>query len=63
MLDGKPLTVPCPVLWLGTREWRHAGLTTVVVGVGMDGRKRVLSVRPGSVRDERLAREVLVGSG
>jgi hypothetical protein len=60
MLDGKPLTVPCPVLWLGTREWRHAGLTTVVVGVGLDGRKRVLSVRPGSVRDEHLAREVLV---
>lgn len=60
MLDGKPLsTVWCPVLWMGSREWRRVGLTTVVVGVGDDGRRRVLLVRPGSIREQGLAMEVL----
>jgi hypothetical protein len=44
---------------MGSREWRRVGLTTVVVGVGDDGRRRVLLVRPGSIREQGLAIELL----
>lgn len=60
LLDGKPLSgVWCPVLWMGSREWRQLGLITTVLAVGADGRKRALSVRPGSIREPRLAVELL----
>jgi hypothetical protein len=60
MLDGKPLSaVSFPVLWMGSREWRQVGQTTIVVGVGGDGRRRVLSVRSGSVREQCVAAELL----
>jgi Transposase, Mutator family len=60
LLEGKQLTsVWCPVLWVGSREWRQSGLVTVVLGVGVDGRRRVLALRRGSVREQGAATELL----
>lgn len=60
LLDSKPLSgLWCPVLWMGSREWGLCGLVTVVLGVGGDGRKRVLSVRMGSVREQGVVAELL----
>jgi len=59
-LDGKDLsTAWCPVMWLGSREVRGTW-ATLALGVGLDGVRRVLGLREGSVRDERVA-EGLIG--
>jgi hypothetical protein len=60
LMDGKSLAGTwCPVLWMGSREWRQRGLVTLVLGVGGDGRRRVLSVRSGSIREQGVVTEVL----
>jgi hypothetical protein len=48
-----------PVVWMGSREWGRIGLTTVALGLDAEGRKRVLSVRPGSIREPGLAADLL----
>jgi hypothetical protein len=47
-----------PVLWLGSREIAGSW-STLALGVGVDGVKRVLALRPGSVRDPLVAEELL----
>jgi hypothetical protein len=59
MLDKEVLAeTNCPVLWVGSREVRGAWVS-LVLGVGVDGLKRVLALRPGSIRDAAVARDLL----
>lgn len=54
-LDGKDLSGAwCPAVWVGSQEVRGSW-ATLALGCGLDGRRRVLSVRAGSVHDAAVA--------
>jgi hypothetical protein len=60
LLDGKKLSnVWCPAVWIGSQDWGQIGQVALVIGVGADGKKRVLSVRSGSIREQSVAVELL----
>lgn len=59
-LDGEDLSdVWCPVVWIGSRDIRGTW-ATMVLGVGVDGVRRLLAVGGGSVRDTAVADALLM---
>lgn len=58
-LDGKDLsTAWCPAVWVGSQDVRGEW-ATLALGSGLDGLRRVLAVRAGSVRDATVAESLV----
>lgn len=58
-LDGRDLSAAwCPAIWVGSQEFRGAW-ASLALGAGIDGVRRVLAVRAGSVRDADVAEELV----
>lgn len=48
----------CPAIWVGSQEFRGSW-ASLALGAGIDGVRRVLAVRAGSVRDADVAEELV----
>ncbi|MBI3695998.1 MAG: transposase [Acidobacteria bacterium] len=58
-LEGRDLSAAwCPVIWVGSQEIRGAW-ASLALGAGIDGVRRVIALRAGSVRDANVADELV----
>jgi hypothetical protein len=64
-VSNSPLSGACPVLWIGSHQVRGAWVS-MALGVDVNGKKSLLSLKSGAVRDVKAADAIvadLVGRG
>jgi hypothetical protein len=58
LMQGSLRGVNCPLMWVGSQEIATQWVT-MALAAGVDGLRRVLALRPGSVREEGVAEELV----